>query len=434
MPEASVEALHDPVAVITAEELVTPVGRQTHLDVLSGHAGDDGGGNARDVSEGLVVDLGPQGQNLTGMLRCDDLLGVLRAEVPGNHPGPARFVVALFVKTDGEGLDGGVGMPGQDGGHQRGVDAAREEDTYRHVGDQPPREGVGHELVELIDKRLFVSGLVPPIIRETPVCMDPGGVITLHAHPMAGLKFAGMAEYRSGGRDIPIMEEFSHAGSVKLEDARKAGMQGLKLRCKGERPLIIVEVEGFDAQTVPEEKQRLLGFVPQGEGEHAVETLHTFRPPAGKGVEDDLGIGGASEREAGFTQLLTQFPKIIDFPVIAERVASIFGTHGLMPGGAEVDDRQAPMTEGQAGLCVVIQSGVVRSSPNQGIPHAQTGLRQVGPCVSVPDSGYSAHGCCGFRRLERGTGRTPSLAAGRFMLSTLGSSSREGSGESRAVC
>ena len=51
-------------------------------------------------------------------------------------------------------------------------------------------------------------------------------------------------------------------------------------------------------------------------------------------------------------KLYAEFLKIIEFAVEDEDILPVWGEHGLMPGGREVDDRQPAVTQTDEIICI----------------------------------------------------------------------------------
>jgi hypothetical protein len=62
---------------------------------------------------------------------------------------------------------------------------------------------------------------------------------------------------------------------------------GAKHQCAISPPI----VEGLDAYAVARYEKPLQSPIPQGEGEHAVETVEAFHAPFLVSMKDDLGVG-----------------------------------------------------------------------------------------------------------------------------------------------
>ena len=113
-----------------------------------------------------------------------------------------------------------------------------------------------------------------------------------------------------------------------------------------------VEIERLDAERIAGEETAPLHRIPNGEGEHAPQPVHTGRPVTGIEPEDDLGVGAGAE---GFPKLLklgAQRAVIINLAVKRDGETPVRRGHGLMAGGAEVENGQAGVdetTEGRAG-------------------------------------------------------------------------------------
>ena len=127
-------------------------------------------------------------------------------------------------------------------------------------------------------------------------------------------------------------------------------------------------VERPHAHPVARNDEALVGAVPDGVGEVAVERLHALRPELGVGVQNRLGIAFRAKLAAARDQLLAQLDVIEYFAIERDPQPSIGGRERLT-AAREVDDRQAPVPE--RGAAVVIDAAIVRPAMAHRLDHAQ---------------------------------------------------------------
>ena len=264
------------VGVLVAEELVTDLAGQQHPDVgllvdglaaeVHAHAGPDGG----DV-------IGPQQgddflQGVQHLLAGHVHLGMVGADVVGHFPGVFQ-IDGVLVHADGEGADLLAQHQGADGAHQRGIQAAGEQEAQRGVGVQP--------LVHTGDQ-LVADGVADGFQIVMAVVRD-GGKVGVADELAAGVVVAG----REGADLLAQADEvFGLAGE---DDAA----------------VIQVAVEQrADADGVPggDEGVRLVVVDDHGElGVQFREHVQAILPVQG---QDDLAVAAALE----FVALLRQLP------------------------------------------------------------------------------------------------------------------------------
>src|SRR5439155_875582 len=74
-------------------------------------------------------------------------------------------------------------------------------------------------------------------------------------------------------------------------------------------------VEGLDAEAIPREAQRPMLRVPDGEGEHATQSLHRGRACLLVQVHDGFGVGGRPEPVPAPRQVRAQLAIVVDLAV-----------------------------------------------------------------------------------------------------------------------
>ena len=137
---------------------------------------------------------------------------------------------------------------------------------------------------------------------------------------------------------------------LRINLARDVGMhqQALQFRCEHEvtAPGEAV-VQRLDAQMVARKEDALRAHVPDREREHAAQPRKTAIAPVLPGAQQHFGVAVAGEREARRFQLRLEQLEVIQLAVVHEREAGGCVDHWLL-AVAQVDDRQAPMTQAYA--------------------------------------------------------------------------------------
>ena len=172
------------------------------------------------------------------------------------------------------------------------------------------------------------------------------------------------------------------------------GPQRLQLGSEEERRADPAVVERLLAHSIPHEVEPPLETVPQGEGEHPDQSLDgTLEPPVLDGRHERLRIRPPAERYTGVLELGAQVTEVVDLPVKRDHVAAARRAHRLPALTRQVQDCQAAMPEGDAGLGIGPVAFVVRPAMAQGLRH--TTERMVGsplPSSLRPKTGQPAHG------------------------------------------
>src|SRR6185437_15217094 len=108
-------------------------------------------------------------------------------------------------------------------------------------------------------------------------------------------------------------------------------------------------VQRLHSQPVARQEQGLLVAIPQGEGEHTAESLHTPLAPCFPPVHDYFRVAARVEHVAKRLQLRNQRLIVVDLTVENDDDAAVLVEQRLL-SGRDVDDRQTAMPEGHAGL------------------------------------------------------------------------------------
>ena len=221
------------------------------------------------------------------------------------------------------------------------------------------------------------------------------------AHPeeVAGQQLADSLEERLAG-------EAELEGQVVLQplevglDGRKERQQRLRLGREVEDVADLGVVERLDAEAVAHAEQLLLGFVPDGVGEHPAQVAERLRSPAVVRAHDDLGVGAGAPRAS---ELRAQLGVVVDLAVVGQPAARLVA-HRLVAGGAGVDDAQPPVAEAHVAALMRPGSGVVGTPVGDQVVHHLEPGRQVGDGLpaQVDGSADSAHGWGAHRRRSPG--------------------------------
>jgi hypothetical protein len=172
------------------------------------------------------------------------------------------------------------------------------------------------------------------------------------------------------------------------------------------------QVERFDAEPVAGQDQPPGVLLDDGEGEHAVEAVHTGRAPLLVSLEDDLGVGVGQEVVAEGAQFLPQFPVVVDAAVEDTDHPPLGVGHGLGAALGQSDDLQAAVAEGDRPLGP--QPAAVGAPGREPVGHPLDG-RDVGPAVVEADlTAEAAH------QADLLPARRPAGADGRAVATARG--------------
>jgi hypothetical protein len=365
------------------------------------------GGDLRRVGERLVVQARQERHDVHRLARCDVQLGVLRAEVPRDRLGMSRFVIAVLVEADGERLHRPAALRLHQRDHGRRVDPAREERAERHVGDHLPGDRLPEQRIERARRRFVAARERLGETRSRRLLDRPIGTGRRVLRPRKTLggerkvrgrrQLAHAAIDRPGRRDVAVAQVQRERLAIDLGPEPRMGAQRLQLRTEHERVARPAVIERLLAEPIAGEVHRSLARVPERKGEHADQPLErALDAPGGERGEHHLGVGVASPRRrvALLFERRAQREVVIDLAVEDDHVAPVGRGHRLVTLRREVEDREPPEAECDAGLFVDPDTLVVRAAESKRGRHRARprGERVARGSLSLPAAGYPAHG------------------------------------------
>src|SRR5262245_825514 len=113
----------------------------------------------------------------------------------------------------------------------------------------------------------------------------------------------------------------------------------LRLRGEQEEMALMPVVERLLPQPIAREEQPAPRGVPDGEGEHASQSLDTGLAPRDVRLQDHLGVAPRAEGAPLRLERLPELAKVVDLAVEDDPVAPGRIAHGLLPRH-QIDDRQ----------------------------------------------------------------------------------------------
>ena len=134
---------------------------------------------------------------------------------------------------------------------------------------------------------------------------------------------------------------------ARIEGDLKAGerKEGLHLRDKEELPADECVVERLYTEAVARQEERFFLGIPHGEGPFAVEAPLTFGAPLGVSCNNNLGIGVAVEMVAQSFESFSKFEEVVNLAIVADPVAPVAVSHGLMTRDRRVHHRQTSVAK-----------------------------------------------------------------------------------------
>src|SRR5260370_148065 len=165
--------------------------------------------------------IGPQCliESFENLVRGQEQLGMLGAEVAGNPPRVLRLVKLALAENDGKGVEL-VALTGQGTHHTARVDAAGQEYGHRHVGNHPQGRGLQEYGPHFFECR-FAPWCRSGAERGTPVAAALGSQAPvrlakgeLPAFP--GKQAVDTPKHRPGSRPPPIGQKAPEPARMQL--------------------------------------------------------------------------------------------------------------------------------------------------------------------------------------------------------------------------
>ena len=149
------------------------------------------------------------------------------------------------------------------------------------------------------------------------------------------------------------------------------GQKSFDLAAEEQQVLVLVVVEGLDAEDVPRAEKGAVRFIPNDEGEHAPQLFGQRLAPFLVAVQQHLGVRVGGEHVARRGELLAQLHEVVNFAVEHRHEVFVLVEHGLA-AALQVDDGQPPVP--QRRLPVHIKALAVRPAVGDEVGHGLQGL------------------------------------------------------------
>ena len=382
------------VVIVAAEQLVAAVARERHSHLAPRQLRNHERGKGRHVAERLVEVSGEALGHLHDP-RLHQLRVVGGSEALGDQRGVGQLVVGAVFEAEREGAYPPRGLGAHQAHDDARVDAPREKSPERHVRHQPAADRCVEPFPEapgrLVNRRGPVARVRPP---EAPGLHPP--VILPPEHPGPGRDFGHVAHDGPRGRDELVGEEVVDRLEIPLHRNGGVGDDRLELRAEHHTLEAIIDIQRLDAQPVPGEEQLARPGVPDGKGEHSVESFHARRAPLLEGVHDGLGVAAGAEPVAPGLQLAAQIGVIVDLAVVDQLDGAVLVGHRLVAAGG-IHDAQPGHAQRQRALDPIALL-VGASVPERPAHRFENGPRRRPPRPHVPVSRDAAHRQAAARR------------------------------------
>ena len=197
---------------------------------------------------------------------------------------------------------------------------------------------------------------------------------------MAGLQLTHARVGGGGSGDIAEGEVFINGGWIEARPKIRITEKRAKFGSEEKFSAMVGVVERFNAEGIAREDEAFFAGVPDGEGEHAVESGETVGPVFGPSLEKNFRIGLCAEGGSAGFEIAAEFEVVIYLSIKNDVPASICGGHGLGSAG-EIENAEAAVAEADGGISVGALG--VGPSMKEGVGHSGEGRLRFSGVVSV---------------------------------------------------
>ena len=323
------------------------------------------------------------------------------------------FVVLVAYRERLQGLPPGGKVRVRHCRDQAGIQPARKKSRHRHVGNQLPLDSVHHQVPHPAHRGREIVGVF--VVHQLPVAVQQqAAFVRFIEGVLPGEQFVYVLEHPAARRPAGTQQQhFRQPPGVHPGRHRRVRQQGLDLAAEQQAVIGQRIEQRLDAAAVPRQEQCARPRRPDGKSKDAVEALHAGDPPFGIGMQQDLGVRTAGESMTAPFQQSAQFRRVVQFPVINDRVTFPLPVqlHGLA-AVFQIHHRQPRMDQG--GAAADVHAPLIRPTAGQRALHGAVGgvppLNGARVAPDLPcDSTHrkSPFRCCSYQEYaERGVFRT----------------------------
>jgi hypothetical protein len=383
---------------VAGQDLVAAVTAQRHRHVPAREARQQIRRHDRRIGERFVEETGDLGEDVDHGARPQNFLVVLGAEEFGDTARMRRLVEGPVLEADRERLDAvRRHVIGHHRDHRAGVDAAGQEDAERHIAHEPQPHGFGQPAAQLF-------GILGLAAARTRGC-EAHVPVTLHRAPAAfpqervrRRQLVDAGEDTVRGRHVLVAQILGETACIDVARAGRMLQERLELGTKEQLTPGVGPVERLLAHAVARQEECLALRVPDREREHAVQFRDAVRTVLFPEMHDGFGIGAGPEGVAAALEVGPQILEVVDLAIEDDPHGAVFVRHRLVAAG-EVDDRQAPEAEAEAGAAAAVldvHAGIIGSPVLQDVRHAAENFA-VDRAFEAENAGDATHGAYDVR-------------------------------------
>src|SRR6185503_14897816 len=269
--------------------------------------------------------------------------------------GRGRFVDLRTREAGGERLERCRRGVGHAGSNRAGIDAAREENADRHIGNHMLPNRPEETFAGLVDPLRLGDSRPWRDLRRPEAPGDAAEDADRHGMPRE--QSPNLSEDRSRAEDMAKAEKVADSLIVHIEFEAGKNPESRDLGRKCDAALLLGVEQRLDAEGIASERQGPREMIPDRDRIHSFETQPDVFAPFQEPGEQCFDVAAGAESEAAL-QLTPQLEMIDDLAVADDRIAAVRAGNRLVTM-FDVDDAETPHAEAE----VVIDEipGVVRS-------------------------------------------------------------------------
>ncbi len=322
------------------------------------------------------------------------------AEMGGHLLGVARLVEAVGGEADGEGLHRARALRLHQRGDERRIDAARQERAERHVRHHLVAHRAAQRALELPQESGFVRSArgIEASTRgrflQVPVAREPCLAVGAERKHHSRLELVDAAIDAVRRRHVAEAQEGGDGVGIDLRPPVGIAVQRLQLRAEEQRTAGAAPIKRLDPEPVADQGELALVAIPQRQREHPL-TLAQGRhdAPAREALDQHFRIRMAAQHDTVLAQPLGELAVIVDLAIIGDDIAAVGAGHGLVAGGADVDDGEAAVAQSDARFRVDPDAAIIGAAMTQRFGHCGNhGLpARPGGRTIIEEAGDAAH-------------------------------------------
>ena len=310
------------VGGVAGEQFVAALARQDDRDVLRGVLRQQPGGQQARVAKGLIHAPGPVAERAFARSHVHPDLVMVGPERVRDTRCEWRLVVARMVDAHAEGGEARAVRPGREHRDETGVDAARQEDTERHLAGDPRCDRVRERFTSGGDQGLVARvvgqrgawGGVYERVPWAPIAPDAFEAVLDDQH-VRGRQLPDRGVSRVIARERAVHEEARERRGSGRPGHPRQREQRARFGCEGESASVRRHEQRLLAGAIARERQGAGRAVPQGDREHAVERFGEVVVALLEQVREQCCVGAGCEVVPARQKSVLELAVVVDLAV-----------------------------------------------------------------------------------------------------------------------